>query len=97
MNCGKLYSVCIDEVPSPVLSYYHDDGEAMRAFRTLVLSVRADAENGTLESDSDAKMALYCHALYYSDGRVRGFITPVRIISAVDVHPESDGECEVIE
>lgn len=94
---GKLYSVWIGDEPSPALSIYPDDGAAMNAFRSLVLTVRADIEVGMLESGCDADMVLFCHGYYYDDGCIRGFVNPVRIMSAVDVLPESDGECEVIE
>lgn len=97
MSNAKLYSVWIDGEPSPVLSVYADDGEAIRSFRALVLSVRDDIENGILESGCDAKMALYCHGYYQADGCVRGFVRPMRIMSADAVQPESEGELEVIE
>lgn len=94
---GKLYSVWVGSEPSPVLSVYPDDGTALCAFRTLILTIRSDMEDGKLEPGSDAEMALYCHGYYHSDGCVRGLVRPINIMSAVDVQPESEGECEVIQ
>ncbi len=93
---GKLYSVWIDGVPSPVLSLYHDDGEAMSAFRALILKVREDVASGVLESGSETKMSLYMHGYMHDDGCVRGIVHPMCIMSAVDVCPESDAECEEV-
>lgn len=97
MNNSKLYSIWIDGEPSPVLSTYPDDGEALRAFRALILSCRDDIEAGILEPDSVSKMVLYCHGYFNIDGCVRGFISPLRMMAADDVAPETDGECEVFE
>ncbi len=97
MNFPKLYSVWIGDEPSPALSVYPDDSAAISAFRSLVFAVRDDIKNGVLERDCDADMALYAQGYYQPNGRVRGFINPIRIMSAIDVVPESDGECEVIE
>lgn len=94
---GKLYSVWIGDEPSPVLSFYHDDGEAMCAFRRLVLSVRDDIEDGMLESGCDANMALFVHGYYHDDGCVRGLLHPVSIMTSSDVSAEFDAECEVLE
>lgn len=97
MFSGKLYSVWIDGEPSPVLSLYHDDGEAMSSFRAMILRVREDVSNGVLEPDSDTKMSLYVHGYMHDDGCVRGIAHPMCIMSAPDVLPEFDGESEVIE
>lgn len=97
MFSGKLYSVWIDGVPSPVLSVYHDDGEAMNAFRAMILKVRDDVSSGILEPDTDTKMSLYVHGYMHDDGCVRGIAHPMLIMSAPDVQPEFEGECEVVE
>lgn len=94
---GKLYSVWIDDEPSPVLSLYHDDGEAMSAFRAIILKVRADVSGGVLAPETDTKMSLYVHGYMHADGCVRGIACPMCIMSAADVRPETDVECEVIE
>ena len=97
MSNGKLYSVWIGGEPSPALSYYPDDGAAMCAFRSLILTIRSDIEDGKLEPGSASDMELYCHGYYHDDGCVRGLVYPVCIMSAIDVQPECDGDCEVIE
>lgn len=97
MFAGKLYSVWIDGEPSPVLNAYPGDGEAMSAFRTLVLKVREDVSNGVLDPGTDTKMSLYVQGYLHDDGCVRGIIYPMCIMDASDVHPESDGDCEVLE
>lgn len=90
---GKLYSVWIDGEPSPVLSVYHDDGEAISSFRSLILSVRDDIRKGLIEAGTDIKMSLYVHGRFYRDGSLLGFKKPVPILSGIEVHPESDEEC----
>lgn len=97
MFSGKLYSVWIDGDPSPVLNAYSCDGEAMSAFRSLVLKVREDVSNGLLEPGTETKMSLYVQGYLHDDGGVRGLIYPMCIMDAADVLPESDGECEVFE
>ena len=97
MYNGKLYSVWIDGEPSPALSVYHDDCEAMAAFRHLILSVRNDQSKGIIDDATDMSMSLYCHGYMQPDGRVRGLIDPIQIMSGMDVQPESEGDCEVIE
>lgn len=94
---GKLYSVWIGDEPSPALSFYPDDAGAMSAFRSLILTIRSDIAEGKLEPGCDASMVLCCHGYYHDDGSIRGFISPVRIMAGIDVLPESDAECEVVE
>ena len=94
---GKLYCVWIDGEPSPALSAYHDDGEAMSAFRALVLKMREDISNGVLELGTDTKISLYVHGYMHDDGGVRGIIYPMCIMDSSDVQPESVGEIEVID
>lgn len=97
MFSGKLYSVWIDGEPSPVLSVYHDDSEAISAFRSLIFSVRDDIDADIVIPGTDIKMSLYVHAYYLEDGLVRGLARPQCIMSGIDVKSESGGDCEVIE
>ena len=94
---SKLYSVWIDDNPSTVLSSYVNDGAALTAFRELILSIRDDMAKGLLSDGTDASMSLYVHGYLDPNGCVRGLLKPIKLMDGIDVHPESVGECEVVE
>ena len=99
---SKLYSVWVSGKPSPCLSVYRDDAEALLYFRRLVLTIREDIAAGLLDPGSADALSLCCHGYYDDDdGHVRGFTIPHLLVDSLSVTPEIDippeDDCEVSE